>query len=247
MFDYNKTYYKVTNEKENHNGYQYKDGLNILKEKFNSNPENSCVKGGFYFTDYNNLLWFLDYGVYIRKVKIPKDARVVKDLGGDKWRTDKIIFGKKYKKEKYIDKIFNPKLFNWEKNSWLLARHFSKNFDKWFDPKLYNWENNSWALAQYCSKHFDKWFDPKLYNWENNSSVLAEYCSKYFDKWFDPELFNWEDSWALAENCSKHFKKWFDPDKFNWEDGTPMLEKYCKKYEGIWMSILLNKFFGITE
>ena len=27
-------YYKITNENENHHGYQYKDGLNVLEEPF---------------------------------------------------------------------------------------------------------------------------------------------------------------------------------------------------------------------
>jgi len=95
-FDYTKTYYKVTNEYENHNGYQYKDGLNILNEKFIDDPEASCVSGGFYFTDYNHLPKFFEYGIWIREVTIPTDAKVVLDPEGNKWRCDKIIFGNKY-------------------------------------------------------------------------------------------------------------------------------------------------------
>ena len=118
QFNYNKTYYKVTNERENHNGYQYRDELNILEEKSNDNPNISCTSGGFYFTDYNNLQKFFDYDVWIREVKIPEDARVVEVLEGDKgnfktknmpvtaaiiigndnekWGTDKFMFGNKY-------------------------------------------------------------------------------------------------------------------------------------------------------
>lgn len=38
-------YYKITNAKENHHGFQYHDGLNILTEPFV--VTGSCVGGGF--------------------------------------------------------------------------------------------------------------------------------------------------------------------------------------------------------
>jgi len=203
-FDYCKTYYKVTKENEIHHDYQYKDGLNILKEEFNDNPKASCVPGGFYFTDYENLAKFFAYGIWIREVTIPEDARVVKDPEGDKWRTDKIIFGKKYHIKKDFDKWFDPEKYNW-KDSHFLAIYCSEHFDKWFDPEKYNW-NYSEYLARYCSEHFDKWFDPEKYNW-NYSEYLAQYCSEHFGKWFDPEKFNWNYSEYLAQYCSKHFDK----------------------------------------
>ncbi len=57
------TYYKITNENENHNGYQYIDGLNILNEQFNDDMNDSCGKGGLYFTNDENIIDFLSYGV----------------------------------------------------------------------------------------------------------------------------------------------------------------------------------------
>jgi len=179
-FDYSKTYYKVTKKNEIHNGYRYKDGLNILKQKFNDDSTASCVPGGFYFTDYENLPKFFDYGTWIREITIPEDARVVKDPEGDKWRTDKIILGKKY--------------------------HIKNDFDKWFNPKKYSWKYLHY-LAMYCSKYFDKWFDPEKFNWEY-SYYLVVYCPQHFDKWFDPEKFNWEYAEYLEEYCSEHKNKW---------------------------------------
>ena len=47
---------------ENHHGYQYKDGLNILQEPFAETG--SCVPGGFYFTDIDNIFrifWIMEY------------------------------------------------------------------------------------------------------------------------------------------------------------------------------------------
>ena len=55
-------YFKITNAEENHHGFQYADGLNILIEKFNDDPNQSCCAGGFYFTDAANIFKFLSYG-----------------------------------------------------------------------------------------------------------------------------------------------------------------------------------------
>jgi len=229
-FDYSKTYYKVTSADEIHHGYHYKDGLNILKEKFNDNPKASCVPGGFYFTNYENLPKFFEYGIWIREVTIPKGAKVVKDPNGNKWRTNKIIFGKKYHIHNDFDKWFDSEKFDWS-NSHYLAEFFSKDFDKWFDPEKYNWKDSHF-LATYCSQHFDKWFDPEKYNWKY-SYYLAIFCSKHFDKWFDPEKFNWNYSEYLAEYCSEHFDKWFDPEKYDWYY-IKYLALYCLEHKNKW-------------
>ena len=90
-------YYKVTNKKENHHGFQYVDGLNILIEPFS--PTGSCVPGGFYFTTKEHIHKFYNYGINLRLVTLPEsdpDFQMVKDPSGDKWRANKIILGKKY-------------------------------------------------------------------------------------------------------------------------------------------------------
>jgi len=197
-FDYTKTYYKVTNADEIHFGYHYKDGLNILIEKFNDNPKASCVSGGFYFTDYDHLPEFLEIGVWIREVTIPTDAKVVLDPDGNKWRCDKIIFGNKYHIKNDFDKWFNPDKFNWNYSGYL-AKYFTNQFDIWFDPEKFNWKQSN-HLAEYCSNQFDVWFDPEKYNWDY-SEYLAVYCSDHFDKWFDPEKFDWYYSHFLAQSC----------------------------------------------
>jgi hypothetical protein len=46
-------FFKITNFNECHNDYQYKDGLNILDKPFEK--ECSCVKGGLYFSDRENI------------------------------------------------------------------------------------------------------------------------------------------------------------------------------------------------
>jgi len=87
-------YFKVTNEKECHHGYQYQTGLNVLDKPFEA--KGSCVAGGLYFTDLENLDKFYFYGVWLRVVSVPEDGIMVKDPSGGKWRADRIILGDKY-------------------------------------------------------------------------------------------------------------------------------------------------------
>lgn len=75
--DRTKIYFKVTNEKENHYELQYHDGLVEDIIPFNDNSEDSCVEGGIYFTDLENIYEFFDYGCYIRPLTIPGNAKVV--------------------------------------------------------------------------------------------------------------------------------------------------------------------------
>ena len=89
-------YHKITNETENHNGYQYKDKMNILAEPFVETR--SCCPGGLYFTDIRYILEFLIYGIYLREIILPindKNFKMVKD-GENKWRSNKVILGTKY-------------------------------------------------------------------------------------------------------------------------------------------------------
>jgi len=86
-------YYKILNEKENHRGLQYYDGLNIDILPFD--PSGSCEPGGIYFSR-KDILAFIDYGPWIREVTLPPDAQVYKDHDDiEKWKADKVILGKR--------------------------------------------------------------------------------------------------------------------------------------------------------
>jgi ankyrin repeat protein len=92
----NKLFFKITNTEENHNGFQYVDGLNILDKEFEE--EGSCVPGGLYFTDVEHIFEFLDYGIHLREIILPfndPNFKCVKDEA-NKWRANMIILGKKY-------------------------------------------------------------------------------------------------------------------------------------------------------
>lgn len=89
------TLFKITNEKENHNGYQYKTGLNVLNTRFSKYK--SCVPGGLYFASAKNILYYLSYGVNLRLMRLDK----VMDLEGflmvkdeNKYRSNIIYLGK---------------------------------------------------------------------------------------------------------------------------------------------------------
>ncbi|AGF85727.1 repeat protein [Moumouvirus goulette] len=119
-----KLYFKITNKYENHNGFQYRDGLNILEEEFNNNPNESCVPGRLYFCKPKYIHLYLDYGTNLREVYLPKDNpnfKMIKDSLGKKYGANMIILGKKYflgdpKTWEYMNAIgvkFNKKSSNY--------------------------------------------------------------------------------------------------------------------------------------
>ena len=86
---------KLTNETENHNGFQFMDGLNIDSVSFD--PTGECKPGGIYFTKECEAWRWLNYNskvmIYMRIVTIPNDANVyIEDM---KFKADKIILESK--------------------------------------------------------------------------------------------------------------------------------------------------------
>ena len=88
-------FYKITNEEEKHRGMKYKTGLNVDILPFN--PSGDCESGGIYFSR-EDILAFMEYGKWIRKVTLPENAKVYENPGSPKkWKADKVILGRKYK------------------------------------------------------------------------------------------------------------------------------------------------------
>jgi hypothetical protein len=82
-------FYKITNENKCHNDLQYHDGLNIDPVSFN--PSSDCEPGGIYYSK-EDILAFVDYGYWIRKVEIPEDAGTYLNPGTPaKWKSDKVF------------------------------------------------------------------------------------------------------------------------------------------------------------
>jgi len=136
-------FYKVTNAKEIHNGFVYKDGLNILDKKFNRHG--SCVAGGLYFTNLYNLHNFYAFEIHLREIFLPlddPDFQMVIDPNGGKWRANKIILGNKYS-------LLDPKTYqkfglDISENPYFLIHAkemgmYEELKDKWINPNI-NWE-----------------------------------------------------------------------------------------------------------
>ena len=89
----NTEFYKLTNETECHNEFQFKDGLNVDIVSFN--PKGECSKGGLYFTELYKIGMWTNYIEikYIRKVEILDDSLVY--IENNKFKTDKFFLHEK--------------------------------------------------------------------------------------------------------------------------------------------------------
>ena len=133
-FDRETTYFKVTNESECHHGFQYQDGLNLLKEPFAKTG--SCVPGGLYFTNLDHVVDFISYGIFVREVLIPPESQVVKD-GKFKWRTDQIWLGHRW----VVEDFLRHHAHTWTSRDWEIISyypHLSESFIREF-PDRVNW------------------------------------------------------------------------------------------------------------
>src|SRR5579872_4720412 len=90
----NVEFVKLTNAKEKHNDFEFKDGLNTDTIVFN--PNESCMPGGLYFTlkelAYRWIRYSTKFMKYMRKVTIPDDASVY--IEDEKFKADKFILEK---------------------------------------------------------------------------------------------------------------------------------------------------------
>jgi hypothetical protein len=84
-------FYRFTNQEEDHNGFAYKDGLNIDFLKFN--PNGQCSAGGLYFTDAINAVKWMGNNNWMRIVTIPYDARVY--IENNKYKIDRFMLSKR--------------------------------------------------------------------------------------------------------------------------------------------------------
>lgn len=84
-------YLKITNSTETHHGFIYKNGLNILEEYFNPNPNYLHIMKGLYFTTEQYICCYLHMGIYLRVIELPEDVKMVSD-DGYTYRANKIIF-----------------------------------------------------------------------------------------------------------------------------------------------------------
>ena len=86
------TLYRITNEDEIHNGFQYNTGLNVDTLPFN--PTESCKSGGMYFFDRTQIKDYKKYAMmayWIRQVIILEDEDSLVYVEEGKYKTNKFI------------------------------------------------------------------------------------------------------------------------------------------------------------
>ena len=87
----NQIYLKITNSNETHHGLKFKRGL--IEDPLKWNNDANCEPGGIYFTTPKYICKFLEYGIWLREVTIPDDAKI--SHGYKKSKANKLIFGKR--------------------------------------------------------------------------------------------------------------------------------------------------------
>ena len=91
--DFDKKFFRCTNGSEEHNGYVWKDGLNVDFRPFSTTVE--CGPGGLYFTDFSHIPDWMSRAQWIREVTpvldgggvCPRAAHQVEGPCGHSWPT----------------------------------------------------------------------------------------------------------------------------------------------------------------
>lgn len=176
------TYYKVTNKDECHNGFKYKDGLNILTGKFDEST-NKCGEG-LYFTTKYKLHRFYSHGIYVREVYLPtenKDFKIVEDVKTGKYRANMIILGKKYDMSNVEDMCHILKTINGHIDSyidWAFENGHIHILD-WFEKMGFSFNHECIEFVIYNSSARG---DCKILEWLYKRNVDFKYTSHAIDK-----------------------------------------------------------------
>jgi hypothetical protein len=137
-----KVFYKITNKLENHHAFQYKEGLNILKQEFD--PKVECGKGGLYCAEKKNIIRWTNLGCHIRKIHIPKDATVVKLK--EKYKTDRLILLDKF--DLYSVNTIKKLKINISSNKHIYCNKYLKNTTDSLDTQ-YNFLRKNKSTIDY--------------------------------------------------------------------------------------------------
>jgi hypothetical protein len=83
-------FYKMLTANLCHNGFTYKDGLNVDTLPFQ--PKGECMPGGLYYTTFEYLsIWYMSCWPLIADVTVPDGARVYTEPCNTKWKADRIV------------------------------------------------------------------------------------------------------------------------------------------------------------
>lgn len=115
--------YKVTNAKEEHHGFQYKNGENI--DKLDFNPKGSCTPGGLYFVEFKNIYKYLNYGIYIRKVEVLDEEPIY--FADSEYKAHRIFLGERQLITDFFKTLDDSMLKYFCKQDGMILKYIDKN------------------------------------------------------------------------------------------------------------------------
>uniref|UniRef100_A0A6C0E5U3 Uncharacterized protein n=1 Tax=viral metagenome TaxID=1070528 RepID=A0A6C0E5U3_9ZZZZ len=169
------TLIKIIRSDKCHNGFTYKIGLNILDKPFE--PKGSCVPGGLYYTNIDNIPDYYGYGELLVTVRIPDDAQVVQDpcIHSKKWRTDKIILCEEYP-------LFDPETI--KKFNLKITPNYIDSASMYGHIDVLEWLKNSelqLAYSNYAMDLASEFGHINVLEWWKNSGLQLEYSMSVMD------------------------------------------------------------------
>ena len=190
-------YYKLTNQEDNHHGFQYQDGLN--EDHLPFNETGSCCPGGLYFSDAENILQFLHENMYwIREVS-PDTEKMVQDPNNDpiKWRS------------KSLDCQPRKSLSDIDTWIWMIDQGILNN-KKSIDDALksidyalqWSSQNGHFDVVKFLVDKFDKQFSQDSINsslrWSSDKGHLnvVKFLVDKFDKQFSQDDIDYALRWS---------------------------------------------------
>ena len=224
---YGNTFYKMLASNLTHHGFTYKIGENIDHNEFE--PSGSCLKGGLYFINLNNLLQFVMYGPYIGLIEISDDAQVY--IEKDKFKANKVTLVKILNNEVDILELLrlsfhNGCLFPVDMCEYA-ALHGYLEILKWARAHECRW--NRWTCSYAAQNgHLEilKWMRDHKCEWDESicaSAALNGHLETL--KWARENGCPWDARTCAAAALNGHLEtlKWAREHGCPWDGRTSML------------------------
>lgn len=124
-------FYKLLANDLTHNGFTYKEGLNIDPVLFN--PHGVCEPGGLYFTSLEMLgYWFHRDWPLVAEVTLPPDARVYAEPCDTKWKADRLELSNIQPLVALLNQVDTAIVEQWMKqtNGWTVLGHIHEQTEQ---------------------------------------------------------------------------------------------------------------------
>jgi hypothetical protein len=169
-------FYKLLSDDLRHNGFQYKEGLNIDHVPFN--PNGSCERGGLYYTSYEWIgSWHRNHWPLIANVTLPPDALVYPEPCGTKWKADRLVLSNIRPIGDFLAEQSEQQLITWLQQ------------DIYGYDLLYHIDNQTRALCEIAVKKNGcniKWVKPELLTPELKELAKATACESCLTHFVNP-------------------------------------------------------------